>query len=165
MEVINQKRQNQLGKTGGNNCGINQALLHLCLQSASEFLPNKLFCSALLVACEKQLLHFLMSAAPSSATINPGIIEMQMSSVTAPQHDGGQVAHFIMLLSCCPLLVCEQGSLESCCVAMYNSCLNSSMSGPARDTHRLRERQREVSEMDFVVFQKHIVYIQAGVRA
>lgn len=100
-----------------------------------------------------------MSAALSSATINPGIIEMQMSSVTAPQHDGGQVAHFIMLLSCCPLLVCEQGSLEGCCVAMYNSCSNSCMSGAARDTHRLRERQREVLEMDFVVFLKHIEYI------
>ena len=48
---------------------------------------------------------FSVSAAPSGATINPGIIEMQMPSVTAPRLGGGQVAHFIMLLSCCPLWV------------------------------------------------------------
>ncbi len=93
------------------------------------------------------LIHFLMSAPVSGATINPGIIEMQMSSVTAPRLSGGQVAHFIMLLSCCPLLVWEQGPLEGCCVAMYNSCSNSYMSGWGRardtDTHTHRGRQRE----------------------
>lgn len=106
-----------------------------------------------------------MSAALSSATINPGIIEMQMSSVTAPQHDGGQVAHFIMLLSCCPLLVCEQGSLEGCCVAMYNSCSNSCMSGAARDTHRDWEREREteggVGDGLCCVTEAHCIYRQA----
>lgn len=66
-----------------------------------------------------------------------------MSRVTAPRLGGGQVAHFIILLSCCPLLVWEEGSLEGCCVAMYNSCSNSCMSGRERETHRLRKRERE----------------------
>lgn len=52
-----------------------------------------------------------------------------------PGLGGGQVARFIMLLSCCPLLAWEQGPLEGCCVAMYNSCSNSCVSG--------RERERE----------------------
>lgn len=99
-----------------------------------------------------------MSAAQSGATINPGIIEMQMSSVTAPRLGGGQVAHFIILLSFCPLLVWEEVSLEGCCVAMYNSCSNSCMSGQERE----REGEREISEVDFVVCQKHIVCVCIG---
>ncbi len=107
-----------------------------------------------------------MSTTPSGATINPGIIEMQMLGVTAPRLGGGQVAHFIMLLSCCPLLVWEQGPLEGCCVAMYNSCSNSCMSGRERaretqsDREEERERQRERSVEGGLccVLEAHCVY-------
>lgn len=76
-----------------------------------------------------------------------------MMSVMAPWLSGGQVAHFIMLLSCCPLLVWERGLPEGCCVAMYNSCWNSCVSGweGTRCTHT------EMLKVDFVVFQKHNV--------
>lgn len=66
-----------------------------------------------------------------------------------PRLSGGQVAHFIILLSCCPLLAWEEGSLQGCCVAMYNSCWNSCMSGHKRRTMQM-ERGRW-SEVDFVV--------------
>lgn len=66
-----------------------------------------------------------------------------MMSVMAPWLGGGQVAHFIMLLSCCPLLVWEQGPPEGCCVAMYNSCSNSCVSGRegTRCTHTHRNAE------------------------
>lgn len=97
---------------------------------------NPEFSSQLQVVHGTKKKHFLMCASRRSATVNPGIFEMQMWSVTGPRLSGGQVAHFIILLSCCPLLVWEPGPLGGCCVAMYNSCWNSCMSGWGRESER-----------------------------
>lgn len=97
---------------------------------------NPEFSSELQVVRGTKKKTFLMCASRRSATVNPGIFEMQMWSVTGPRLSGGQVAHFIILLSCCPLLVWEPGPLGGCCVAMYNSCWNSCMSGWGRERER-----------------------------
>lgn len=121
----------------------------IVIKQASALSPTQTLSSSEPPACDGDslLIFFFFPTVQSGATINPGIIEMQMPSVTAPQFGGGQVAHFIMLLSCCPLLLWREGPLEGCSAAMYNSCSNSYMS-------RGSDAGSE-TEVDFVVSPAH----------
>lgn len=122
---------------------------------------NPEFSSQLQVVHGTKKKHFLMCASRRSATVNPGIFEMQMWSVTGPRLSGGQVAHFIILLSCCPLLVWEPGPLGGCCVAMYNSCWNSCMSGWGREREweRASDTHTERLKVLSLVFYTQYTYI------